>query len=470
MDEQLVIESALSPSISVPSLSGMSENQKALNKLNDFLLGAQSSYDKRIRPFPDCSAAECSHRVRIDLGIGFLKMLGINEKDNQLSMLAVMTLRWADYRLDFDAKTVMPKEMEWDSVTSFLPVDANQIWMPDVQNTNAAVRVKHMFKPRAYLYDHKKRISEGFNVEYQVPVTLTVKCKLDMHDFPFDKQECPFFFRSWSASTKFVWLSPLQNPPTLFMAPGYEKATALSDETEEFDITNITTKTHIVSKDRKGVHEQNFTEIVYLVELERFPNYYMSVIVLPLALMIVLSMGVFYIDPERGERLGVAMTLLLTVMAVSFVTAELLPKSGAGDTWMQRFQSGCYVFTFFPLFVTLSTELLRRVWLHRTKGDSDDDGAWITWSVDHAVRLPYSLCVVFFLLWVTTKYMTYTDESDVSVSLLLVFLWILAVLMMLLSLLEVVLTCAGMTEAISKRQEQELQQAFELEDPGMAEV
>merc|ERR1719235_2623868 len=122
------------------------------------------------------------------------------------------------------------------------------------------------------------------------------------------------------------------------------------------------------------VNHNVFPQIIYTITLVRHSHYYVNSIILPMQMMVLLSVGVFYIDPPGGERLGYNITLILTVMAISFFAAERLPKSGGGDTWLERFQAACYILTMLPMFISLFLELARRVDLRsaRLQGIRDD--------------------------------------------------------------------------------------------------
>lgn len=437
----------------------ISQNQKAMQALYDSILGPKSTYNKKIRPLPDCSVYDCSHRISAQLGIGFTKMLGIDEKKNQIKMLGIMTIKWPDYRLDYDAVKHMPSSMKWNSMTDWMAVDAGLVWMPDVQLVNAAEPLVKSFSPRAYLFDEVKRKKDGYNVVYAVPISMTVKCKLVYDNFPFDAHTCPFFFRSWSASNEWINLQGMENPPLTWHSPDWENVEALSDRNEEFDLKSINMTTALVSSGEQDEHGDDlnagkpFAEVVYAVHVERFSHYYMCVIVLPMALVIVFSLGVFFIDPERGERLGVSMTLLLTVMAMSFFTADSIPKSGGGDTWMQIFQSYAYVLTMIPLLESMCLELCRRLWIQHRKSltlraghefdEDDEDVDWIDFRADHILRPPYAVAVVSFMVWVFWKYLVTCQQREVSVEVMLGFLCTCCLGMLILPIIEIWISIKG---------------------------
>merc|ERR1719235_1254101 len=159
------------------------------------------------------------------------------------------------------------------------------------------------------------------------------------------------------------------------------------------------------------VNHNVFPQIIYTLTLKRYSHYYVSSIILPMLMMVILSVGVFYIDPPGGERIGYNITLILTVMATSFFAAERLPKSGGGDTWLERFQAGCYIITVMPLVVSLFCELGRRV-AFRLKMEGDDEGGWVTHSVDMIFRVPYAFGVAVFILVVAFKFNKGTTHSS----------------------------------------------------------
>merc|ERR1719158_861647 len=186
------------------------------------------------------------------------------------------------------------------------------------------------------------------------------------------------------------------------------------------------------------VEDQEFPQIIYTLTLRRYSHYYVSSIILPMLMMVLLSVGVFYIDPPGGERLGYNITLILTVMATSFFAAERLPKSGGGDTWLERFQAACYIIVMLPLFVSLFCELGRRV-ARKLDMAGDDDAGWVTHIVDIIFRVPYAFGTAVFIYLTYTKFQTQSDAGhgqEESVLALLIFLCCMAALMCLLGIVD----------------------------------
>eukprot|EP00927_Polykrikos_kofoidii_P007894 TRINITY_DN13250_c1_g1_i2.p1 TRINITY_DN13250_c1_g1~~TRINITY_DN13250_c1_g1_i2.p1 ORF type:complete len:507 (+),score=63.75 TRINITY_DN13250_c1_g1_i2:102-1622(+) len=413
--------------------------QRDLDNLFISVLGPTAAYNKEVRPVPLCEGGRgCSPTIQVILGVHFSKLLSVDEKRNELRMLAVMTLLWPDHRLDYNMSEFVRADSGWRSDADFVPVDANLVWRPDVQLANSAQPIEDMFTPKAYLFDSVKRRTAGYNVQIHKPVVLSVKCNLVMTEFPFDKQSCPFHFRAWSASEDWTRLQPMQTPPGLWVSPGWEEASALSDKNEEFDVTGVNTTRAAIVSDYFGRGWEAYSDVTYVVHLSRFSHYYMCTIVLPMSVLVLLALGVFFVDPDRGERLGFSITLILTVMAVTFFTAEELPKTGSGDSWLQLFQTLCYILTLFPLFVTLGIEVIRRMYMRQRRPQSAEENRIhaVDSVVDDWFRLPFACVVVVFQGWVLWKYLSIGGNLELSIKLLFGFIIFFASAMLVLAALE----------------------------------
>lgn len=92
------------------------------------------------------------------------------------------------------------------------------------------------------------------------------------------------------------------------------------------------------------------------VNLRRLPMYYMVNAILPMLLMVILSSFAFWMPinpsmPGSGERMGYAITCLLTIVAVGLFTADKRPMVGE-TTWMDRWISACLLYTAVPVVET----------------------------------------------------------------------------------------------------------------------
>ena len=70
-----------------------------------------------------------------------------------------------------------------------------------------------------------------------------------------------------------------------------------------------------------------FAHIKYYLVFKRYPKFYIYYLILPCLLLSVLSLLVFYLPPDCGEKLTLAITNLLALTVFQQIIAEHIPPS-----------------------------------------------------------------------------------------------------------------------------------------------
>ena len=97
------------------------------------------------------------------------------------------------------------------------------------------------------------------------------------------------------------------------------------------------------------IKEVNLAGFVFSFEAERYFGYYLWQVVLPLSVVVIMSWASFWVKRgERGVRIGVATSSILTLIAHRFVLASLLPRLPY-MTRMDYFTVGCTLLVFIAL-------------------------------------------------------------------------------------------------------------------------
>jgi len=74
-------------------------------------------------------------------------------------------------------------------------------------------------------------------------------------------------------------------------------------------------------------HKRHFSQIEFTLPARRYAGFFVSRVIVPLILIVVMSFTVFWIDPkEIGAQLGIAATSMLTVIAFQFAINNSLPR------------------------------------------------------------------------------------------------------------------------------------------------
>lgn len=252
--------------------------------------------------------------TNVHIGLYVNEITEVDESTNSFRMQGFLDLIWCDPRLSFD-----PAEVG-TNVEIFLEGDAleelDAIWWPNLDYVN---EVETISVENLVLLVHP----DG-TVEYRSKIGGHFSSNFDLRSFPFDEQD--FYVKIES----FEWASDTM----VFLAQ--EGIVGFSEEFHipEWYVTDISE--HIESKKEPRDHSE-FSEFVAKIHVKRDPGVYTTKVMIPLGIIILISMVVFWMDPSSFEdRLGTAMTGLLTAVAYQFIAAENLPKH-VYDTFLDSF-------------------------------------------------------------------------------------------------------------------------------------
>jgi len=242
--------------------------------------------------------------TNVHIGLYVDEVTEVDESSNSFRMQGFLDMIWCDQRLAFDSAEV------GTDVEIFLEGDAieelDEIWWPNLEYVNA---VDDISIGNLVLLVHP----DG-TVEYRSKFGGHLSTNFDLRSFPFDEQDLLVEIES------FEWASDTM----VFLAQ--EGVVGFSDEFHipEWYITDISE--HIESKKEPRDHSE-FSEFVATIHVKRDPGVYTTKVMIPLGIIILISMVVFWMDASAFEdRLGASMTGLLTAVAYQFIAGENLPK------------------------------------------------------------------------------------------------------------------------------------------------
>ncbi|XP_072039352.1 neuronal acetylcholine receptor subunit alpha-7-like [Amphiura filiformis] len=225
-------------------------------------------------------------------------MKGRNENDQLLKISATLELQWTDEFLTWNTT-------EYPGITT-LYVPIAKIWLPDV----------YLFE-RVQSDDSdntRPLISPDGKVLWSFQTYLTTSCKINPRFFPFDTHKCTLTFGSWSYDhTKMDIHIRLNRPPRLFYT--------------DTGVWNLT-----------AVHMRRYNKIVdgYVGEyphievslmLTRRSLFYVLVIIVPSTLLSLVSLMVFILPAESGEKVSLGITNFLALVLVQQLTGEFMPPA-----------------------------------------------------------------------------------------------------------------------------------------------
>lgn len=292
--------------------------------------------------------------TEVMVGLRLADLLNIDDVNQTITLDLAIRMQWTDDRL-----------AKWAGCK--LPINA--IWFPRLDLENSG---------RVFLrWPQTASIDEGGKVTYLQRISGTLASYHQLFDFPFDRQKIilEFLTLDWSAEKVSLRVD--------------EAFTGMRDQLNisDWQISGVDVRAgqrmiDALQKDRSLIELE--------ISAQRYLGFYIWKVLMPIALIVVMSWSVFWIDPvEFGAQVGLSATSVLTMIAFIFASSNMLPRL-AHFTLLDRYVAWSTVFVFLALLQSLSTGVLaaqNRVELARR--------------IDVASRIAFPLaffllCIVFY--------------------------------------------------------------------------
>uniref|UniRef100_A0A914YT91 Uncharacterized protein n=1 Tax=Panagrolaimus superbus TaxID=310955 RepID=A0A914YT91_9BILA len=158
------------------------------------------------------------------------------------------------------------------------------------------------------------------------PTQLRSTCKISVTYFPFDSQRCSLKFGSWTYHGKFLLLVFKTPKCNIFVVTGFQ--VDITNRSDNVDLTN-----YVVSGefDLIRVHQKRrvvkYTYVTFYIHIRRKTLYYMYNIIFPCLMMSILTLLVFLLPPDSGEKISLGITVLLAFSVFVLAIAEKMPET-----------------------------------------------------------------------------------------------------------------------------------------------
>ncbi|XP_062243909.1 neuronal acetylcholine receptor subunit alpha-6 isoform X5 [Platichthys flesus] len=207
---------------------------------------------------------------------------------------------WNDYKLRW-----MP--VEFDGI-EFIRVPSNKIWRPDIVLYNNAVG--------DFLVADKTKALLKFDgtITWVPPAIFKSSCPMDITYFPFDYQNCSMKFGSWTydkAKIDLVLIGSKVNLKDFW-------------ESGEWEIIDAPGYKHDI---KYNCCEEIYPDITYSFYIRRLPLFYTINLIIPCLLISFLTVLVFYLPSDCGEKVTLCISVLLSLTVFLLVITETIPST-----------------------------------------------------------------------------------------------------------------------------------------------
>ncbi|KAM4678287.1 neuronal acetylcholine receptor subunit alpha-3-like [Discoglossus pictus] len=254
-----------------------------------------SCYNPYIRPVENVSDP-----VIVQFEVSMSQLVKVDEVNQIMATNLWLKHIWNDYKLKW-------KPSNYGGI-EYIRVPAVQIWRPDIVLYNNAVG--------AFQVDDKAKAVVRYtgDVTWIPPTIFKSSCKIDVTYFPFDYQNCTMKFGSWTydkAKIDLVMIGTEINLKefwengewTIISAPGYKHEMKYNCCVEIYQ------------------------DITYSLYIRRLPLFYTIYMIIPCLLISCLTILVFYLPSDCGEKVNLCMSVLLSLTVFLLVITEIIPST-----------------------------------------------------------------------------------------------------------------------------------------------
>lgn len=270
-------------------------------RLYDDLL---SNYNRLIRP-----VGNNSDRLTVKLGLKLAQIIDINLKNQIMTTNVWVEQEWNDYKLKWNPD-------DYGGVET-LHVPSEHIWLPDiVLYNNADGNYEVTIMTKAILHHTGK-------VVWKPPAIYKSFCEIDVEYFPFDEQTCFMKFGSWTYDGYMVDLRHiLQDQDSNKIDIGID----LQDYyiSVEWDIMRVPA---VRNEKFYSCCEEPYPDIIFNITLRRKTLFYTVNLIIPCVGISFLSVLVFYLPSDSGEKVSLCISILLSLTVFFLLLVEIIPPT-----------------------------------------------------------------------------------------------------------------------------------------------
>ncbi|KAK6298460.1 hypothetical protein J4Q44_G00315150 [Coregonus suidteri] len=287
----------------------------SLAEMEDLLLrNLFQGYQRWVRPIQ-----HANDTVTVRFGLKISQLVDVDEKNQLMTTNVWLWQEWIDYKLRWNPE-------DYGGITS-IRVPSETIWLPDiVLYENADGRFEGSLMTKAI-------VKSNGRITWTPPASYKSACTMDVTFFPFDRQNCSMKFGSWTYDGNMV---------DMILLDDYVDRKDFFDN-GEWEILNATGAR---GNRRDGMY--SFPFITYSFILKRLPLFYTLFLIIPCLGLSFLTVLVFYLPSDEGEKLSLSTSVLVSLTVFLLVIEEIIPSSSKVIPLIGEY------LLFIMIFVTLS--------------------------------------------------------------------------------------------------------------------
>ncbi|XP_025076409.1 neuronal acetylcholine receptor subunit beta-2-like isoform X2 [Pomacea canaliculata] len=243
-----------------------------------------------------------THAVKVRLSLFLLMIHDLDMKNQVLTTSGWVNMQWDDEFLTWDPS-------KYGGVEE-ITVAQKSVWLPDLLVENTAQNFAELGSDSMLV-----SIAHTGHMSWEPGILTKTICEVNIGKYPFDFQSCEIKFLTWMHTNK-----------TLDVQPGSDSVGLdACIPNGEWDITQAVAEPYFYpSTYRPGTAH---TGVTFRIRLHRKRTFYVLNTIIPVVMLSLLNVLVFLLPASSGEKMALAVTVLLSFTVYLSIISEVMPKT-----------------------------------------------------------------------------------------------------------------------------------------------
>ncbi|CAF0813699.1 unnamed protein product [Didymodactylos carnosus] len=323
-------------------------------------------YNPLIRP-----VKKVEETITVHFSIALLQLISVVEKEQVMKTNVWLQVKWYDYQLQWNPE-------KYGGIGS-IRVPPDKVWTPDlVLFNNADGKYEASYKCNVVIY------SNG-DMNWVPPAIYKSSCYIDVKFFPFDQQTCELRFGSWTYDHRqmnFTYYEEDQRKVTVkdYVVSGswdlIDGPMSIQDEANSrlssssltsstqraLSLSNSSTESSVTEVRLDQADARDRVEFVCKLVIRRKTLFYTINLIVPTVLISFLSIFVFYLPTDAGEKMTLSISILLALVVFLLLISKILPPTSIVIPLIAKY----LLFTFIMNIITIFQTVVIINWNYRT--------------------------------------------------------------------------------------------------------
>lgn len=180
------------------------------------------------------------------------------------------------------------------------------------------------------------------NVLWIPPAIYKSSCSINVEYFPFDEQDCEMKFGSWTFNGDQVELDWYEGQDKVDLSDYVNSGT--------WDIIKCPGE-YLYTWD--GTEEHHTAQIKFTLTMRRKTLFYTVNLIIPCVLISFLSVCVFYLPADAGEKMTMCISILLALVVFLLLVSKILPPTSITIPLIAKYLLFTFIMNIFTILITV---------------------------------------------------------------------------------------------------------------------